>query len=116
MADVVTHEPAAAAAHGPSHHTSTGLSNAKLAMWVFLGSDCLLFGGLISTYLLLRHRNVIGLGPKQVFDIPFTSVSSFVLLMSSLTMALAVASITRGDMRRCQSWLVTTALLGATFV
>jgi cytochrome c oxidase subunit 3/cytochrome o ubiquinol oxidase subunit 3 len=116
MAEVATHAPAPAAAHGPSHHTSTGLSNAKLAMWVFLGSDCLLFGGLISTYLLLRHRNVVGLGPKEVFDIGFTSVSSFVLLMSSLTMALAVASITRGDMRRCQAWLVTTALLGATFV
>jgi heme/copper-type cytochrome/quinol oxidase subunit 3 len=117
MADLATEAPAAPAGRpGPSHHTATGLSNAKLAMWVFLGSDCLLFGGLISTYLLLRHRNVVGLGPKQVYDIPFTSVSSFVLLMSSLTMALAVASITRGDMRRCQVWLVTTALLGATFV
>jgi heme/copper-type cytochrome/quinol oxidase subunit 3 len=115
MAEVATaHAPAAHA--GPSHHTSTGLSNAKLAMWVFLGSDCLLFGGLISTYLLLRHRNVVGLGPKQVFAIPFTSVSSFVLLMSSLTMALAVAAITRGEMRRCRVWLITTALLGATFV
>ena len=114
MAEVTTQAPAAHAA--PSHHTSTGLSNAKLAMWVFLGSDCLLFGGLISTYLLLRHRNVVGLGPKQVFAIPFTSVSSFVLLMSSLTMALAVAAITRGEMRRCRVWLVTTALLGATFV
>jgi cytochrome c oxidase subunit 3/cytochrome o ubiquinol oxidase subunit 3 len=113
MAEVTT----APAAHtAPSHHTSTGLSNAKLAMWVFLGSDCLLFGGLISTYLLLRHRNVVGLGPKQVFDIPFTSVSSFVLLMSSLTMALAVAAITRGEMRRCRVWLMTTALLGATFI
>src|SRR5262245_13809781 len=115
MSEVAT-APAEAHAHGPSHHTSTGLSNAKLAMWVFLGSDCLLFGGLISTYLLLRHRNVVGLGPKDVFNIPFTSVSSFVLLMSSLTMALAVAAITRGDVRRCQSWLVTTAMLGAVFV
>ena len=37
--------------HG-AHHTSTGLSNNKLAMWMFLGSECLLFGGLISTYML----------------------------------------------------------------
>jgi heme/copper-type cytochrome/quinol oxidase subunit 3 len=100
----------------PAHQTSTGLSNTKLAMWVFLGSDCLLFGALISTYLLLRHRAVQGLGPEDVFDIPFTSVSSFVLLMSSLTMALAVASITRGDVRRTRVWLVTTAMLGATFI
>jgi heme/copper-type cytochrome/quinol oxidase subunit 3 len=100
----------------PSHETSTGVSNEKLAMWVFLGSDCLLFGGLISTYLLLRHRFVAGPGPEDVFDIPFTSVSSFVLLFSSLTMALAVAAIHRGDERRCRTFLLTTALLGAVFI
>src|SRR5690606_8369486 len=72
----------------PSHQTSTAVSHEKLAMWVFLGSRCLLFGGLISTYLLLRHRSVSGPGPEDVFDIPFTSVSSFVLLFSSLTMAM----------------------------
>ena len=100
----------------PSHATSTGVSNEKLAMWVFLGSDCLLFGGLISTYLLLRHRSVTGPGPEDVFDIPFTSVSSFVLLFSSLTMALAVGAIHRGDERRSRTFLMTTALLGAVFI
>ena len=125
MADTVVHEaPTAAphagpaAVHGPSHATSTGLSNTKLAMWVFLGSDCLLFGGLISTYLLLRHRVPPGQGPgpTDVFDIPFTSVSSFVLLFSSLTMALAVGAIHRGDEHRCRAFLLTTALLGCVFV
>ncbi|MEQ1785518.1 MAG: cytochrome c oxidase subunit 3 [Acidimicrobiales bacterium] len=99
-----------------AHHTSTGLSNTKLAMWVYLGSDCLLFGSLISTYLLLRHRSVAGPGPADVFDIPFTSVSSFVLLMSSLTMALAVSSIARGEVQRNRAWLATTAMLGAVFI
>ena len=41
--------------HDP-HATTTGLSHIKLAMWVFLGSECLLFGGLISTYLLYKTR------------------------------------------------------------
>jgi heme/copper-type cytochrome/quinol oxidase subunit 3 len=100
----------------PSHQTSTGVSNEKLGMWVFLGSDCLLFGALISTYLLLRHRFVTGPGPNDVFDIPFTSVSSFVLLFSSLTMALAVGAIHRGDVRRCRIFLMTTALLGSVFI
>jgi heme/copper-type cytochrome/quinol oxidase subunit 3 len=100
----------------PSHHTSTGVSNEKLAMWVFLGSDCLLFGGLISTYLLMRHKSLSGPGPTDMFDIPFTSVSSFVLLMSSLTMALAVAAIHRGDERRCRTFLLTTSLLGGIFI
>jgi len=99
-----------------SPHTSTGLSHNKLGMWLFLGSECLLFGGLISTYMLYRGRVGTGPSPEQVYDIPFTSVSSFVLLTSSLTMVLAVAAFGRGDPHRGRLWLVTTALLGATFV
>ena len=108
--------------HGPQHTeghppTSTGLSNEKIAMWAFLGSECLLFGALISTYLLYKGQSVKGsITPHDVYDIPYTSVSSFVLLMSSLTMVLALAAIQRGDARRMRVWLLTTALLGATFV
>lgn len=111
MADVaVAHD------HHADHHTSTGLSNTKLAMWLFLGSECLLFGGLISTYMLYRGRAANGPRPGQVFDIPFTSVSSFVLLMSSLTMVLAVSAAQRKDERNMNLWLIATAILGSTFV
>jgi cytochrome c oxidase subunit 3/cytochrome o ubiquinol oxidase subunit 3 len=103
--------------HASAHPvTSTGLSNEKIAMWAFLGSECLLFGALISTYLLYRGRSVVGPFPNQVYDIPYTSVSSFVLLMSSLTMVLALAAMQRHDQRRMRVWLLTTALLGATFI
>jgi caa(3)-type oxidase subunit IV len=101
---------------GHGHHTSLGLSNNKLGMWLFLGSECLLFGGLISTYMLYRGRVNAGPGPDQVYDIPFTSVSSFVLLMSSLTMVFAVTAAKRRDDRNVKLWLTVTALLGATFV
>ncbi len=101
--------------HAP-HATSTGLTNNKLSMWLFLGSECLLFGGLISTYMLYRGRHQTGPGPDQIFDIPLTSVSSFILLMSSLTMVLAVNSAKRKDDRNTSLWLTITALLGALFV
>ena len=110
MADTAVHH----AEHG--HHTSTGLSNNKLGMWLFLGSECLLFGGLISTYMIYRGRVGEGPRPGNVFDIPFTSVSSFVLLMSSLTMVLAVAAAQKRDDRGTTLWLTVTGLLGATFV
>ena len=77
------------------------------------------FGSLISTYLLLRNRvgpATSGPTAADLFDIPFTSVSSFVLLMSSLTMVLAVTSIQRAEMERCKLWLLTTAALGAIFI
>lgn len=117
MADVAVHTSAAGHDdHGHGHVTSTGLSNNKLAMWLLLGSECLLFGGLISTYMLYRGRVGTGPTPDQIYDIPFTSVSSFVLLMSSLTMVLAVSAATRRDDRNTNLWLTVTALLGATFV
>jgi heme/copper-type cytochrome/quinol oxidase subunit 3 len=103
----------------PHAHTSTGLDNTKMAMWAFLGSECLFFGSLISTYLLYRtQQGTTGTGPlpHDVYDIPYTSVSSFVLLMSSLTMVLALAAIQRGDHRGLRTWLLATAMLGMVFV
>ena len=111
----VEHAPAGAGAHG-GHATNTGLSNEKLAMWGFLGSECLLFGALISTYLLYKGRSTSGPQPADIYDIPFTSASSFMLLMSSLTMVLALAAIQRADHRRLRLWLLATATLGSLFI
>jgi len=113
-----------------AHPTVTGISNEKLAMWLFLGTECMLFGGLISTYMLYKNRpvgsgegvaGVEGLAGSptrvsELFDIPFTSASSFVLLASSLTMVFAVSSAMRKDQARMRLWLVTTAVLGGVFV
>jgi len=99
-----------------AHEQPTGLANAKLAMWLFLASDCLFFGAFITAYLLYRDRSVSGPTPQDVFNIPFTSVTSFILLMSSLAMVLALAAVQRGDYRRFRIWILATALFGATFV
>jgi heme/copper-type cytochrome/quinol oxidase subunit 3 len=105
-----------AAVHAPEHHTSTGLDNVKMAMWAFLGSECLFFGSLITTYLLYRNAHEGGPSPADVYDIPYTSVSSFVLLMSSLTMVLALSAIQGGDHAGMRVWLLATAFLGMTFI
>lgn len=106
-----------------THQTSTGISNSKLAMWVYLASDCLLFGGAISTYLLYKNRpgNIPGLSgsslrASELFNIPFTSMTSFILLMSSLTMVLAVNAIMGGDKAKMRLWLAATAVLGGLFL
>ena len=106
----------AAAAESHALDTNTGLDNRKLLMWLFLASECLFFGSFIAAFLLYRDRNVVGPYPEDLYDIPFTSVSSFVLLMSSLTMVLALAAIQRGDLQVMRVWLVATALLGISFL
>jgi len=100
---------------GEATHAQGGLDLRKTAMWAFLGSECLFFGALISTFLLYRNRFESGPGP-EIFDVPFTSVSSFVLLMSSLTMVLAHNAAGRNDRRQLQVWLAATALLGLVFL
>ena len=109
---VVTH----AVDHEHEHPTSTGLNSRKMLFWAFLGSECLFFGSLIATYLVYRGRDQVGPHPHEILNIPFTSVSAFVLLMSSLTMVLALAACQRGNQRGTAIWLAATALLGATFV
>ena len=102
--------------HAPALATNTGLDNRKLLMWLFLASECLFFGSLIGAYLLYRDKSVAGPYPEDLFDIPFTSVSAFILLMSSVTMVLALAAIQRGDQHGLRVWLFTTAFLGILFV
>ncbi len=126
----------AAATH---HYTTTGLDNRKIAIWAFIGSECMLFTSLISTYMIYKGRSVVGPYPhevwtnpatgqamKPILNIPVTSASTFVLLMSSLFMVLALAAVqnknlpkhTRGDriLGSSKLWLWATAIAGATFL
>lgn len=98
-----------------AHDTTLGVDHRKFAMWVFLGSEFLFFGAFVSTFLLY-FRRTNGAPGVELFDIAFTSISSFILLMSSLTMVLAHNAHTRHDMRGTRLWLYATALLGIVFV
>jgi heme/copper-type cytochrome/quinol oxidase subunit 3 len=104
-------------AQGPEadHRTSTGLNNRKLLMWAFLGSDAMFFGPLITTHLI--NRTATQTGPTEdIFNIPLTTISTFVLLISSLAMVLALAGIQRGQMGQFRFWTAATALLGMVFI
>jgi cytochrome c oxidase subunit 3 len=127
-------------AHPP---TSTGLDHRKIAIWAFIGSECMLFISLISTYLIYKGRSLKGPFPHEeclpplcstklppILDIPVTSMSTFVLLMSSLAMVLALAAVEmKGKplhkgvpiwwakiLASSKTWLMVTAILGATFL
>ena len=122
--------------------TTTGLDHRKIAIWAFIGSECMLFTSLISTYLIYKGRSVVGPFPHEpcappqcatplnpILNIPVTSASTFVLLMSLLAMVLALAAVENKDKpgwagtgwwaRQLESsklWILMTAILGATFL
>ncbi|TVR54523.1 MAG: cytochrome oxidase subunit III, partial [Puniceicoccaceae bacterium] len=113
---------ASAPAHGAiDHHhdpsTTTGIPNKKLMMWAFLASDCMFFGSLIATHLVYRLAPVEGnTDPIEVFDIELTSFSTFILLMSSLMMALGVSAIQKGNLRSYRRCILTTIFFGLIFL
>ena len=132
--DTITSANQAEIAHG-GHYTTTGLDNRKIAIWAFIGSECMLFTSLISTYLIYKGRNLVGPLPHEtwrdpstgtvfpaILNIPVTSASTFVLLMSSLAMVLAHNAVVnadkpnRGLMDSSKLWLAMTALLGTAFL
>ena len=96
--------------------TSTGVPNEKMLMWAFIGSECMLFGSLIATYLAYRGRSLVGPYEEELLNIPFITVTTFVLLMSSLMMVLALSAVQRGDRRGSGLFLFLTALLGLIFL
>ncbi len=97
------------------HRTATGLDNRKLLMWAFLGSDVMFFGTLIGTHLIYRNQSLSG-PQEEILSIPITTVSTFVLLMSSLAMVLALAAIQRGNMGGFRLWTTVVAVFGSIFI
>ncbi len=85
-------------------------------MWAFIGSECMLFGSLIATFLAYRGRSLVGPYEEELLNIPFITVTTFVLLMSSLMMVLALSAVQRGDRRGSRLFLFLTALLGMIFL
>ena len=97
-------------------YTTTGLNHRKLLMWVFLGSDCLFFGALIATYMVYRGQSLTGPYPIDIINVPVTTISTFVLLMSSFAMVQALAATHADNKRGIVGWLVATAVLRAIFI
>ena len=112
--------PATTAAVTPGmesgHYRSTKLPDVKLMMWIFLASDTMFFGTLIGTYLVYKGRSLVGPYPIEVLDIPLTTVSTFVLLMSSFLMVLALHALRQDDTFRFRLWTFGVAFFGAIFL
>src|SRR5690625_6674947 len=84
-------QPTTAPTTGAAVHPepNTGIDSKKLGMWVFLASECMLFGSLLGTYIVYVGQSVTGPLPQDLFNIPLTTLFTFVLVTSSLTVVLA---------------------------
>lgn len=89
----------------------------KTMMWIFIVTDALLFSGLLTGYGFLRNASPIP-WPQQseVFSIPFIALMTFILITSSVFMAIAVTAARLGDRKKALHNLIFTILGGASFL
>jgi heme/copper-type cytochrome/quinol oxidase subunit 3 len=98
-----------------THEVDQGLDLRKLAMWVFLSSEVIFFTALIATFLVYKNRSTTGPG-QELLNIPLTSINTFILIISSLTMVLSLAAAIHDQQRQLKLWLLATIALGMTFL
>jgi cytochrome c oxidase subunit III len=91
--------------------------SSTLGMWIFLVTEVLFFGGMFLTYTINRHEYFTAFGiSSNTLDITLGTINTGVLIMSSLTMAMAVWSAQVGKKALVTGFLIATLALGTVFL
>ncbi len=106
--------------HGLAHHFDDmpqQIEAGTLGMWTFLVTEIMFFGGMFMAYTLYRaqYSDAFAYG-SYTLDIKLGALNTAVLIISSLTMALAVYYAQMGNRKRLMIFLVITMILGAMFL
>ena len=99
-----------------STRPDTGLWNAKVGIWLFLASEVMLFGGLFSAYIFLRLDAPPGMWPHGLLNVPVGTMNTAILILSSVTVVLAWASLKMRKYNAYWWWMLVTILCGVTFL
>lgn len=104
-------------AHGDHAHGHHDAGSTKVfGMWLYLMSDCILFGSLFASFAVLATAYAGGPTGQELFSLPFILAETFVLLLSSITCGFAMLAMHAGRRGRVLAWLGTTFVLGAVFI
>lgn len=94
----------------------TGLTSPKLGIWLFLASEVMLFGSLLSSYVFLRSGASSWPDQSSVLNVPLALVNTLILLTSSVTIRLSRTSLEEEDAARFRRYMGVTLLLGVVFL
>lgn len=94
----------------------TGLNNVKLGIWLFLASEVMLFGGLFSSYILLRLGATEWPVGATILDVPVGAINTVVLISSSVTMVMSWASLKMNDFSKYKLYMGSTVALAVLFL
>ena len=88
-----------------------------LGMWAFLITEVMFFGGFFTAYVCYRHYYFDAfMAASNTLNIPLGAFNTTVLIVSSLTMAMAVHAAQTGHRKQLVTFLILTMILGATFL
>ena len=96
------------------HHNSD--STDVFGFWLYILTDCILFGSLFATFLVLNNPGFPGPVLKNYVNLPDVLIETFLLLVSNFTFCLATLNLYQDKLRKVQLWLGVTFLLGAGFI
>lgn len=94
----------------------TGVTNAKLGIWLFLASEVMLFGSLFSSYAILRSGADVWPDQSAVLSVPLATLNTALLLASSAAIALAGRALRASRFDRSRLFAVLTLVLGVAFL
>ena len=94
----------------------TGLYNAKVGIWLFLASEVMLFGALFSGYILLRVGASPGTWPHGLLNVPLGTINTLVLILSSVTVVMAWASLKMNRFDRFKIYQAITVVCALIFM
>jgi cytochrome c oxidase subunit 3 len=101
-------------AHHDEHRDDEG---SKLGIWLFIFTELLFFGGLFITYAVYRHGNSQAFHlAGQELDVTIGTINTVILLISSMTIAMATTAIQKKDKRTTLVLIGITLLLALVFL
>jgi len=103
--------------HPPEPHYSSRISPSILGMYLFIGSEIMLFGSFFTAYFFVRVVNGVQ-WPTPPFHLPvyLAFINTLILVTSSFTMHWALTSVKRGNAFGLRAGLLLTFLMGLTFL
>ncbi len=100
-----------------AHEPVTKVAHGKLAMWIFLASEIMFFTGFFGAFIVLRNSN-LELFSHSAAELTkgYALLNTFILIGSSLTMALSVLNLEKGNIGKFKLFLGLTILCGFGFI
>ncbi len=95
---------------------STPTHRGKIALWWLIASEVMIFGGAVGSYILARAAGQGWSAEAAHLSATLATINTFVLLTSSMTMAMAFAAYQKADQRGVRTFLLATILLGLAFL